>query len=182
MYLYNATAVFTDVCDGMRNIQIMLKLTISACLKKSDGKISLSFPGFAHAASNDCYGRHLVIKHYLENATHLLYKEGIEEHTGGSLIVRYTDNCPVKCRNYTFLLLILKRNQNRIQKYKLDVDNTVFLGLSHNGFRLTVQPPLSQCRFDIDVRMQLPKYKIIKQAERPPVFWSSPLGDLYTKK
>ena len=72
LYLYNATAVFTDVCDGMRNIQIMLKLTISACLKRSDGKISRSFAGFAQAASKDCYGRHFVIKHYLENVTHLL--------------------------------------------------------------------------------------------------------------
>ena len=181
LFLYNATTVFNDICDEVDNMQIMLTFTISVCKKTSVGKIFRRLAGFINAASSDCYDRRFFIKHYLKNATYLLYKESTKGHKGGSLSINHTKNCPMKCRNYSFLLLILKRHQNRIVEYKLDVGNTVFIGLSHNGFRLTIQPPLLQCRCDITVLMELPRYEIIKQDDRPSVFRTSPLGDIYAK-
>ena len=181
LYLYNATAIFNDVCEGPEQMQILLTLTISVCQKTYYGKYFVRLPGYINAASASCYSYPYVIKHYLENATHLLYKEGIHEHKGGILRVEYAEDCPLKCRNYTFVLLIVKRSQNRIEEYRLDVGNTLFLGLSHNGFRLTVQPPILKCRCSITVLMEHPKQKIIKRKEKPQ-FWTSPAGDLYTKR
>ena len=85
----------------------------------------------------------------------------------------------MKYRNYTFILLIVKKNQSRIEEYRLDVGNTIFLGLIHNGFRLTVQPPVLKCSCDITVLMEPPKHEIIKRKEKPQ-FWSSLAGDLYS--
>ena len=182
LYLYNATAVFNDVCEGTDNMQILVRLEVSVCQKSSIGKDFLRLPGFLHATSADCYNYNHVITHYRENATHLLYKEGNKEHEGGNLDVAYHKECPGECRNYTFLLLVLKREQNCIEEYRLDVGNTVFLGLAHNGFRLTLQPPMLHCKCDVSVKMSQSGYKIPEKVNKPPPFWKTPFGDIYPKQ
>ena len=182
LYLHNATAVFKDVCIGVGNKQMMLRLEVSSCQKTIQGKNFLFRAGYINAASAVCDTYKYVIKHYLENATHLVYKEGITENIGGSLSVSYVDNCPMDCRNYTFVLLILQRRHTRIDEYRAGVDDsTVFLGLSHNGFRLTVIPPDLQCRCDISVRMIPLPYKVLQKTKNPPVYWKTSLGNLYTR-
>ena len=181
-YLYNATAVFNDVCEGTDNRQIMLRLEVSVCQKTSFGKSFLRQPGFIQAASDACYNFNHVITHYPKNATHLLYKEGIKEHRGGSLTVTYDKECPGECRNYTFLLFVLKRKHNFIEEYRVNVGNSVFLGLSHNGFRLILQPPLLHCKCDVRAKMVPPIYKIMEKVDKPPPFWTTQFGDIFPKQ
>ena len=181
LYLYNATAVFSDVCEGMDNVQIMLMFERSVCYRLRQTQRLIKSPGNIHATSSDCKGHGHPMRH-VENPTHLLFIEGLEEHTGGDLNVRYLKNCPLECRNYTFVLLILKRKQNRIDEYRLSVDNKIFIGLLHNGFRLTVHPPALQCKCDINVEMFHPSHKIVERPDKPPVFWQLTYGDLFTKQ
>ena len=181
LYLYNATAVFSDVCEGMDNMQIMLRLERSVCHKVGHIQRLIKMPGNIHASSDDCKGHGVPMRH-VESPTHLLFIEGLEEHTGGHLNVSHSGSCPAECRNYTFVLLILKRRQNRIDEYRLGVDNTVFIGLLHNGFRLTVHPPILQCKCDINVMMNHPIHNIVKRPEKPPVVWRLTYGDIFTKQ
>ena len=82
----------------------------------------------------------------------------------------------------TFVLLILKKKQNRIDEYRLGLDNTVFIGLLHNGFRLTVHLPMLHCKCDVIVKMHRLRHRIATRREKLPVFWPLKYGDLFTKQ
>ena len=159
----------------------MLRLEVSVCQKTSYGKHFIRLAGYNHATSSDCYGYYHLMRH-LENSRHLIFREGLEEHTGGGITGTYSKHCPVTCRNCTFILLVLKRRQNRIEEYTLGVGNTVFIGFSHDGFRLTVQPPMLPCKCDMHVKMASPRYKIIKKINKRTDFWRTTHGDIFYKQ
>ena len=67
-----------------------------------------------------------------------------KKHTGIRTKVSYKQ-CPTTCKNYTFVLTILKTYNNTIHRYTSPVEKILFTGFFHEGFTLKVIPPQQHC-------------------------------------
>ena len=184
LYLYNVSISLHGQCSKQRQKQMLFMMKSSSCQQTNHGQLHVTNVGFIPAVSAKCFNANLVIKHYLyTNSSHLIYKEGPGAHKGGQIKTSYRQSCHAKCRRYTFMLLVLKRREDRIYVYTMNVGEYISTGYSHNGFRLTVLPPSPNCKCDIWVQMVHFQYAIGQHFQKPiPVAWSSSRGDLYSKR
>ena len=184
LYLYNASINLHGQCLEKNSKQMFFMLKSSACQVKNHGKLHLINVGFIPAVSAKCFYAKIVIKHYLfKNSSNLIYKEGPDAHKGGEIRTSYQQNCHAKCRRYKFILLVLKRREDRLYVYTMNVGDYISTGYSHNGFRLKVVPPSTDCRCNIEVQMVHFQHEIGEHFQNPiPVAWSSTRGDLYSKR
>ena len=163
IYLHNASISFHSVCLENRQRQLMVLFQQSVCQQTVSGKFYISSVDFVQALSKYCFKHKYTIKHHIENASHIIYKEGTGIHAGGVLHTKYGEACPSKCKKYKFVLLVWRRSENSIYEYKADVGDRISTGTLHNGFRLTILPPPSQCACNIGVTMERLEYAITEK-------------------
>ena len=183
-YFYNGTIILPEVCAENRQKQLMIRIEQSVCLVRSNGLPYTLGVGYIHAMSQSCYNVLQTIKHYRENASYLIHKEGNEIHKGGILYTKYEGPCSTRCRQYQVVLLVLKQREDRIYEHRAYVGEKLSLGFLHNGFRLTVIPPSLGCECDIDVEMRHFVYQHYKNnyKRKPPTFLRTPFGELFQKQ
>ena len=74
-------------------------------------------------------------------------------HKGTTFVLTF-DNCPVECRNYTYIWTV--QYKNTVTRYTSQQNDIMtFIGYFHQNFNVTVIPPTDTCKHFKDCKVQI---------------------------
>ena len=84
-------------------------------------------------------------------------------YSGHHIATGYEDNCPVRCKNYTYTLKVYHKFNNRVSEYSANVGDYVFTGMNHQGLRIRINGPARPCRPSVcSVRLNVQEVQTAK--------------------
>ena len=67
----------------------------------------------------------------------------------------YSGSCPVKCRNFTYVVYILNNIENTVVEREANVDQAVFTGFQFHGLRVDIKGPKKPCSWSINCQIDV---------------------------
>ena len=142
--------------------QMAVLVKVSGCQKRYDRYIKFVANNIASltescmrviypflAVKGEIYSRRKYLNYH-----DFIYTGDGEITTGHDVTVEYT-SCPVECRNFNYSVFVRTTDDNTIIEYTAQVDQTVFTGFYHKGFRATINIPENDCVFKQVCHMRL---------------------------
>ena len=68
-----------------------------------------------------------------------------KNYTGHQVYTRYTTNCPMVCKKYTYTLKVYHKFKESVYDYSANVGDYVFTGMNHQGLWLKINGPSRPC-------------------------------------
>ena len=175
-YLIRAEISVPLICETDNSfLKPFFKFTMAICHVKPgiDAEMTMLAIGKIVGMTKACENS---VINYASNI-YIYYEDYNKNYSGHRIDVDYhSDNCPERCKNYTYTLKVYHRYKNRVYVYSANVGDYMFTGINHQGLWLKINAPntpcpLSECAVWIHVREVMPPERLA--STRPSVRYRS---------
>ena len=157
-YLISGFISMPVFCDST-NDQFAVGLRITACqfIPEINLNVGSKFGSGMQMMSIDCYDVEFRIGR--SDIPHINYVEDNTTTYPAAIIdTSYIGSCPVKCRNFTYVVNILNNIKNIVVEREANVGQAVFTGFQFHGLRVDIKAPKicswnSDCLIEVVFKM-----------------------------